>query len=165
VTVKVNRRGARVLYQQGYYAREEFTTFSRRQIIAQTRVEAALRYPQPVNDLELAVEARRGKAADGRRQMSVQVNLRPEALAVTGAGPDRMVSLDVAVFCFDRQFLVGYVWRRVDVRLPDDRYARFLRSGVGFTVHVPIRRSANLVKAVVYDAHGDRLGTAMPKIQ
>jgi VWFA-related protein len=165
VTVKVNRRGARVLHQQGYYAREEFTTFSRRQIIAQTRVEAALRYPQPVNDLELAVEARRGKAADGRRQLSVQVNIRPEALAVTGTGPDRMVSLDVAVFCFDRQFLVGYVWRRVDVRLPDDRYARFLRSGVGFTVHVPIRRSANLVKAVVYDAHGDRLGTAMPKIQ
>jgi hypothetical protein len=84
---------------------------------------------------------------------------------VSGTGADRMASFDVAVFCLDRQYLVGYVWRRIDMKLPDERYALFRESGVGFTVHVPIRRSANMVKAIVYDYAADRIGSAMPKIQ
>jgi hypothetical protein len=51
------------------------------------------------------------------------------------------------------------------MKLPDERYALFRESGVGFTVHVPIRRSANMVKAIVYDYAADRIGSAMPKIQ
>jgi hypothetical protein len=84
---------------------------------------------------------------------------------VTGADVDRTVSLDVAVFCLDRQYLVGYVWRRVDVRLIGERYERFRASGVSFTVQVPMRRSANLVKAVVYDYAADRIGTVVPPIK
>lgn len=162
VSVKVNRRGATVLYQHGYYARDEFTTLDRRQVISQSRVEAALRYGEPVHDLKLVVTAQPGKAANGGRQMTVQVNVDPQGPAVTGTSPNRVLTLDVAVFCLDRQFLVGYVWRRLDIQLDDERYERYLRHGVGFTVHVPIRRSANFVKAVVYDYTADRLGTAVP---
>jgi hypothetical protein len=102
VTVKVNRRGARVLYQQGYYTREAFTVFDRRDVISQSRVEAALRYPQAVDDLKLDVTATAGRAQDGRRQMTVQVRIDPANLRVTYNGFDRFVSLDVAVFCVDR---------------------------------------------------------------
>jgi VWFA-related protein len=165
VTVKVNRRGATVLYHHGYYAREDFKPLERRQVISQSRVEAALRYPQPVDDLRLTVTAKPGRSSTGTREMLVQVNVAPTHVAVSGAGADRMASFDVAVFCFDRQYLVGYVWRRVDMSLPDERYEIFRRSGVGFTVHVPIRRSANMVKAVVYDYAGDRIGSVIPKIQ
>jgi VWFA-related protein len=165
VTVKVNRRGATVLYHHGYYAREDFRPLERRQVIAQSRVEAALRYPQPVDDLQLTVTAKPGRSSTGTREMLVQVNVAPTNMAVSGTGAGRTASLDVAVFCFDRQYLVGYVWRRVDMSLPDERYAQFRQGGVGFTVHVPIRRSANMVKAVVYDYAADRIGSAVPKIQ
>jgi VWFA-related protein len=165
VTVKVNRRGATVLYHHGYYAREDFTPLDRRQVIGQSRVEAALRHPQPVADLQLTVSAKPHRSPTGAREMLVQVNVAPTNVAVSGTGSDRSASLDVAVFCFDRQYLVGYVWRRVDMKLPDERYELFRKSGVGFTVHVPIRRSANMVKAVVYDYAADRIGSAVPKIQ
>jgi VWFA-related protein len=165
VTVKVNRRGARVLYQQGYYARDEFTVFDRRAVISQSRVEAALRYPQPVDDLKLDVTATAGRAPDGRHQMTVQVNVDPANLHVTSTGFDRFVSLDVAVFCVDRRQLVGYVWRRINVRLDDNRYAEFLKSGLGFTVIVPLRRTSKQVKAVVYDYAADRIGTAVPAVK
>ena len=79
------------------------------------------------------------------------------------------MSLDVAVFCLDKgvrnTYLVGYVWRRVTVGLPDWRYDQFKQSGLGFTVRVPISRSSNVVKAVVYDYAGDRVGTVLPKIR
>jgi hypothetical protein len=39
-----------------------------------------------------------------------------------------------------------------------------MKMGIGFTVHVPLRRSANRVKAIVYDYAADLVGTAMPKI-
>ena len=166
VSIEVNRRGARVLYQHGYYAREEFTRLDRRQMVAQSRVEAALRYWQPVADLQLSAAAKASMAANGQRQMVVQVNVAPEGLSVTGTGAERVVSLDVAVFCLDRQYLVGYLWRRVDVRLGDDaRYDAFMKYGVGFTVSVALRRSANLVKTVVYDYAGDRIGTLTPPIK
>jgi hypothetical protein len=165
VSVKVKRRGATVLYQRGYYAREDFKPLDRRQVISQSRVEAALRYGQPVTDVKLAVTARAGRSATGSREMVVQVNVEPDSVAVYDNGLERRVLLDVAVFCLDRQYLVGYTWRRVDVLLTNERYPLFKQSGLGFTVHVPIRRSANFVKAVVYDSTADRVGTAVPKIQ
>jgi hypothetical protein len=164
VTVKVNRRGARVLHQFGYYARDEFTALDRRQVIGQSRVEAALRFGEPVSDLRFDASATPGTAPDGRRMMTVQVQIPPGGVSVTGEGSARQASVDVAVFCFDRNYVVGYVWRRIDIGLPDSRYAQFQRSGLGFTVSVPIRRSANMVKAVVYDYLADRVGTVLPKI-
>lgn len=163
VTVKVNRRGATVLYQHGYFARDDFAPLDRRQVISQSRVEAALRYGQPVSDLKLSVTAKPGKSAAGAREMVVQVNVDPTDVGIFDNGRERRVQLDVAVFCLDRQYLVGYVWRRVDLSLPEDRYRQFKENGVGFTVHVPIRRGANFVKAVVYDSTADRIGTAVIK--
>lgn len=96
--MKVNRRGARVLYHQGYYAREEFTVFDRRDVISQSRVAAALRYPRPVDDLRMTVTATAGRSADGRHQMTVKIHVDPANLHVTNTGVDRFVSLDVAVF-------------------------------------------------------------------
>jgi hypothetical protein len=161
----VNRRGATVLYQHGYYARDDFKPLDRREVISQSRVEAALRYGGPVADLKLDVTAQPGKSADGKREMLVQVNVAPADVAIYDNGVERRILLDVAVFCMDRQYLVGYVWRRVDLSMSDERLQLFRNSGIGFTVHVPIRRSANFVKAVVYNPTSDRLGTAVPRIK
>ena len=165
VTVRVNRRGATVLYQHGYFARDDFAPLDRRQVISQSRVEAALRYGQPVTDLQLSATATPGKSADGKREMVVQVNVDPANVGIYDNGLQQRLQLDVAVFCLDRQYLVGYVWRRIDMTMTDERLRQFKQHGVGFTVHVPIRRSASFVKAVVYDATADRIGTAVPKIQ
>lgn len=165
VRVKVNRRGARVLYQQGYYARNEFTTFDRRAVISQSRVEAALRYPRLVDDLKLNVTASAGRTPDRRHQMTVQVNIDPSTLQVTSMGGERLVSLDVGVFCVDRGQLVGYIWRRMTLNLDDNRYAQVLQGGLGFTVIVPLQRSAKQVKAVVYDYASDRVGSALPAVK
>lgn len=169
VTVKVNRRGLEVLYRHGYYARETAPPIDHRQVTSQSRVMAAARYASEVRDLQLAVTATRGKKPDGSLEMVVQVNVDPAGVAITGAGNQRAISLDVAVFCVDRMirgsYVVGQEWRRVDVRLDDERYERFMKTGIGFTVHVPLRRSANQVKAIVYDYAADLVGTAMPKIK
>lgn len=169
VTVKVNRRGLEVLYRHGYYARAAAPPIDHRQITSQSRVLAAARYDEEVRDLQLVVSATRGKKPDGSLEMVVQVNVDPAGVAVTGTGANRAISLDVAVFCVDRMisgtYVVGQEWRRVDVRLDGKQYEWFMKMGIGFTVHVPLRRSANLVKAVVYDYTADLVGTAMPKIK
>ena len=135
ITVRVNRRGATVLYQHGYYARSEIAPIDRRQVISQSRVEAALRYGAEVPDLKIAAAAQSAKGADGKLEMVVQLNVDPAGLKVVGEGADRQVSLDVAVFCLDKAvrntYLVGYVWRRVTVGLPDWRYEQFKQSGLG----------------------------------
>jgi hypothetical protein len=168
ITVKVNRRGLEVLYRHGYYARAAAPPIDTRQVQSQSRVLAAARYPDEVRDLQLAVSATRGKKPDGSLEMVVQVNVDPAGVAVTGAGAQRAISLDVAVFCVDQtlrqSYIVGQEWRRVDVKLDDQVYDRFMKMGIGFTVHVPLRRSANRVKAIVYDYAADLVGTAMPKI-
>jgi hypothetical protein len=169
VTVRVNRRGLEVLYRHGYYAREAAPPIDHRQVTSQSRVLAAARYTEEVRDLQLAVTATRGKKPDGSLEMVVQVNVDPAGVSVTGTGVQRAISLDVAVFCVDQMIrgtsVVGQEWRRIDVRLGDQQYERFMKMGIGFTVHVPLRRSANLVKAVVYDYAADLVGTAMPKIK
>ena len=53
----------------------------------------------------------------------------------------------------------------IDARVRRDTDAQVLQSGLGFTVIVPLQRSAKQLKAVVYDYASDRVGSALPVVK
>ena len=164
IQVKVNRRDVTPLYRRGYYARDTAVVIDRAEVIAQSRMSSALRYAGNVPDVRLTASAVAGKAKDGTREMVVQVNVAPAAVKFNRLIAEHAASLDLAVLCADeRRLLVGHKWQRVDLRLSETQYEQYLKSGLGFTVHVPIRRSARHVKVAVYDRAADLVGTLETK--
>jgi len=164
VNVSVKGRGLEPLYRHGYYARETPAMLDRAEMIAQSRVEAALRYPEPVNDLQVAATALSAKSRNGGSEMRVQITLSPEGVQFAREMGKSVTALDVGVFCVDeKRLMVGQVWKRVTLRLSEAEYSSFRRLGMGFTVIVPIRRSARDIKIAVYDGIADRVGTAVTR--
>jgi VWFA-related protein len=164
INIRVKGRGLEALYRHGYYARETVGTLDRAALIAQSRVEAALRYGDSVHDLQLAATAVTAKSKNGGSEMRVQITLNPEGVKFARETGQNVTDLDVGVFCVDeKRLMVGQLWKRVTLRFSEADYARFRRLGMGFTVIVPIRRSARDIKIAVYDGIGDRVGTVMVK--
>ncbi len=164
VNVSVKGRGLEPLYRHGYYARETPAMLDRADMIAQSRVEAALRYGLPVNDLQVVATALSAKSKNGDREMRVQITLNPEGVKFAREMGQNVTVLDVGVFCVDeKRLMVGQLWKRVSLRLNEAEYSRFRQLGMGFTVIVPIRRSARDIKIAVYDGLADRVGTAVIK--
>ena len=53
IKVTVNRKGVRVLSRFGYYAREEYIPFDRRQFLTYSRVASAGNMTEPLTDLKV----------------------------------------------------------------------------------------------------------------
>jgi hypothetical protein len=49
--VKVARKGARVLYRRGYYAREQLIPYDRRQFMTLSRMLTAMAHPEDLDDM------------------------------------------------------------------------------------------------------------------
>jgi VWFA-related protein len=164
VDVSVKGRGLEPLYRHGYYARETPAMLDRADMMAQSRIEAALRYAEPVSDLQVAATALAAKSRNGGSEMRVQITLNPEGVQFAREMGRNVAALDVGVFCVDeKRLMVGQLWKRVTLRLSEAEYSSFRQLGMGFTVIVPIRRSARDIKIAVYDGLADRVGTAVTK--
>jgi hypothetical protein len=164
INISVKGRGLEALYRTATTRVKRSGRLTRAALIAQSRVEAALRYGEPVNDLQLEATAVAAKSKNGGSEMRVQITLNPEGVKFAREIGQNVTELDVGVFCVDeKRLMVGQLWKRVTLRFSEADYARFRRLGLGFTVIVPIRRSARDIKIAVYDGIADRVGTVMLK--
>ena len=162
ISVKLNRRGLTLMYRHGYFARDTPPPLDRRQVVSADRVMSAARYTEAVNDLHIDVTATPSKTAKGDRQVTMGIFLDPGGVVPFDLMGRREASLDVAVFCGDKnQLIVGRTWDQVDLRMDEAQYARFRASGVMFSVNVPVKAAPKFVKVVVYDYTTDKVGTAL----
>jgi VWFA-related protein len=165
ITVKVNRPDVEVAYRQGYYARRQLVPYDRQEFLTYSRISAAALYPEAIRDIKLKVKTSIKRSDEGLAAV-VDLQIDPERLALEVKGTDREGELDVAIFCWDAEGRsVGELWKVVQVTLNADTYPLAVRSGVPYTITVPVRSHPRTIKIVVYDYRGDVVGTAENRIQ
>jgi VWFA-related protein len=161
IVVRVNRPGARVLYRHGYYARPQLVPFDRRQFLTYSRIVSAGGYDGQVTDLGVRVQAAMGQPGE----LLVDVTIAAPRVAFRTVDGLHVGGLDVAFFAGDaRQRVIGEAWQKIDLKLKDETYQRFLREGASYTARVSVRGSPKYVKVVVYDYAADLVGTAVAKV-
>jgi hypothetical protein len=70
------------------------------------------------------------------------------------------VALRIAVFVLDRDDkLLAEDWKTMSLRLEEDTYRRFLESGIPFSVTLALAATRPVLKIVVYDLRGDKVGS------
>lgn len=159
IEVKVARKGARVLYRRGYYAREQLIPYDRRQFMTFSRMLTAMAYPEDLDDIRLDLDARL-LDAEGGPEVTVQGTIAARRLALDRDGDVRTGRLEIALFALGRRNrLVGERWFSLELALDDSEHQAALRDGVRLDARAPVREAARHVKVVVYDFGGDAVGS------
>ncbi len=158
IRVTVNRPGVRVLYRHGYYDREQWTPPDRRTFLTFSRIAAAAKHYQAIEDIRLTLDGARFDE-DGRA-VHASARVDPGAIAFTRSGDRHVARLDAVFACLDgRDRRVGDVTRTLDFSLTDESYQRYLREGLSFDVKVPVAADAERLKVIVYDYASDAVGS------
>jgi VWFA-related protein len=176
VTVGVNRPDVTVVYRHGYYASDVLVPLDRRAFVTYRRVFAAGSYEGTISDIKVTAKATFTAGPKARATGGAQKAPSPEVVVdaaidasrvwFSTVGNRRVAALNVSTFAGDaREQVVGESWQKVELTLSEDTYQRYLRSGIPYTVRVPVAGAPRWVKVVVYDYGRDLLGSAVVKLR
>jgi VWFA-related protein len=166
INVKVNRGGLTVEFRHGYFAQADVAPIDLKETRTYSRIAAAGGYGPAIRDIGLHVQATAAKSAAGKREVQVNVIIDAARLALEVIGDRHVGALDISIFCGNASgTVVGESWQKLDLKLLEPTYQRFLADGVHHSVRIPVKNAADYVKVVVYDYGADLLGTAIVRVR
>jgi VWFA-related protein len=166
IRVEVNRPGVTVHNRGGYFANEELVPYDRRAFMSHTRIMAAATDFRAFRQIGVTMSEPRITGSGDDRTLEVDLQIDARDLEFFDIGGEQVAALQVAAFVGSRgQDLLGEQSDVVDLRLGAEPYARLQREGFTHTIRVAFTGTPRHLKTVVYDYHGDRLGTAEQRIR
>jgi hypothetical protein len=79
-------------------------------------------------------------------------------------GGRQTARLRIAVFVLEgRDSLAGEEWKKMDIRLQEDTYQQFLRTGIPFSSSLALTGPKQAFRVVVYDPASDKIGSKLVK--
>ena len=163
VRVEVNRPKVTVSHRRGYFASEEPSEISAKDIVEEARSTAVQRYAVDANDIAVNLSVKnitppRGKSSPG--SITVDIKVAMTALPLEIVNGIRTGQLDVSVYCGDaKEEVVGQTEVQWNLRADAATYDAWQKDGLTRTLTVPISALAKYVKVVVYDRQSDRSGS------
>jgi hypothetical protein len=163
--VRVNRRGATVLFRHGYDATNE-PVVDLRAMRTTRRVSAALAHAEDVEDVNLRLDATLASSPAGATEVVANLVIASSDLSWVEQSGKHVVTLDVAIFVADsRERIIGESRKRATLRLSDDTFKTTLSDGLRYAVRVAVKGTPRFVKAIVYDYGADVLGSRMKRLK
>jgi VWFA-related protein len=166
IQVKVKRPGTRVFYRQGYFARDSLRPYNREEFLAYSRISAAGAFEFNVEDIPFQVDTIKTLASGDSPQVRVDLQVDADAVDFKLVGNRHVARLYVAVFYGkgDDDYL-GSRWQTVNLELPEASYQRMLRTGIQVTSMIPLEVSKQVLKVIIYDTWGDKIGSKLVKLR
>ena len=165
ITVRVNRPDVTVLYRHGYYAEDLPLPVDRRAFVTSRRISAAGEYGAAIPDIRVTLLP---TVDTSRNRVEVKIKLTIDAsrIAFTTAEGRHVADLDLVVYASDAsERLVGESRHKIDLKLKDENYQRYLREGIPFEVTMRAALPPKYVKVIVYDYAADLLGSSIVKLK
>ena len=164
IEVKVNRPGVTVLYRRGYYASPQLVPLDRREFQTFSRISAAGRYSEPLNDIRITLKP--PAPVSGASEMTVEGSIDVSRVKFEQVEGRYTATIDIAVYAgTERESVVGDTLKKVELRLPEEVYRAVMREGASFSARIPLSADPEFVKVVVYDYASDLLGSAVVQLK
>jgi hypothetical protein len=118
-----------------------------------------------LKDIPFTVKA--AEQPDSKEQPQVKVDLQIDFRRIEFKHTDGThdCKLRIAAFYADSKGkILGSDWRVLEGQLKDDTYAQALKSGVSFSMTVPLKVQRQIIKVVVHDELSDRAGSGIAQL-
>lgn len=166
IVVKVNRPGVKTTHRHGYFARDSLEPYNRRDFAAYSRISAAAAYPSEVRDLPFKVTLARQKDAAGKPELRVDLKINASKIGFKAENDRHSGTLQIAVFVAGPQDKnLGNDWQTINMDLGEESYQKALRDGVPYSTSIPLRYNVEVLKIVVYDLGGDKVGSTVRQLR
>lgn len=160
LTIDVNRRDVTLIYRRAYTAQRELPPLDLRQHITRVRLEEAALAPIDFSDIQIRASARMEAGGLIGPRVRVELTIDPRHLALADTAGVREGTFDLLVLCGDRRGeTIGSVAQRMALRLDQATWDTALKSGVLYTVVVPVAGRPMNAKVLIYSFDNDRMGS------
>jgi VWFA-related protein len=165
ITVRVNRPGVTVLFRHGYYADDVPLPVDRRAFLTSRRISAAGQYGSAIPDIRVTLTPT-VKRAQGAAEVNVVLNIDASRIAFTAVEGRHVADLDLVIYTADdKERIIKESRHKIDLKLKDENYQRYLRDGIPFEVTMRAAQPPKYVKVIVYDYAADLLGSSIVKLK
>jgi len=166
IDVKVNRPGIKVSFRHGYFARDRLQPFDMEAFISFNRITAAGGYEKEINDIPFDLKAVKGRDLWGQAYVDVGLNIGCAKIGFDLLDGRHSSKVRVTIFQGDpKGNYLGADWKYVTFRLLEDTYLQCMQSGIPVSIQVPLRHSKAILKVIVYDLKGDKVGSQLCKVK
>jgi len=166
VKVRVNRPGAVVRYERGYYANAEPDPVELRDLLMKARLEGLLAYDAEATDIGLTVSSFLLPRMGLQFETRVEIVIDAAKLGFTSQDGRHTGRLEVQIYAGDeKQKIVGEFGERLDLDANDATLDQWRQTGLRRVVRVPVDAPPTFIKVVVYDYTSDLSGSFMLTIK
>lgn len=171
IQVRVNRKGADVLYRHGYAGRRESTPMDRQRYLAYTRIASAANLPRDIDDLKMSLGEPSVESSGDGQVLRIALKILPGAFKVQLIDGAYVGKVELVAFSGDRrQAIVGEMGYTLDLKLTEANYQKFMRDGTTMDITMRLTGEPESFKVILYDNTADLVGsqtivlkTAVPK--
>ena len=165
ISVSVSRRGAKAYWRHGYFARNPLLPFDHRMALTYNRIASATTATMEIGDIKFNLSADEVRDGTGLG-LKVDLQIDPSRLAWSRNGTDRTAAIDIAMFAIDRnQEIAGEHWQHLPLRLSAELLERAGKTGLSYSVRIPLKTEITTVKVVVYNFDSDLIGTGSRRLR
>jgi hypothetical protein len=166
ISVRVNRPGVKVASRHGYYARDTLKPYNREEFLAYSRIAAAGGYESEIADIPMKVTTAKTKDDTGKPQIKVDLQVDPEKVGFKMVNDRHVGRLYITVFYADGDGNhLGDSWQTMNMELLEESYQRTLKSGIQCSTLIPQKTPSEILKVIIYDAWGDKVGSKLVKVR
>jgi hypothetical protein len=160
IQVRVNRKGAQVLYRHGYAARRESGPVDRQRYLAYTRIASAANLPRDIDDVKLALGEPTVAASGEGYVLTASLRIPAGGIKLQLIDGFHVGKVDLVAFSGDRrQAVVGEVGYTLELKLTEPKYERFMRDGTSLDLTMRLTGAPASFKVILYDHTADLVGS------
>jgi len=157
-----------VYSRRGYFARDRLQPYDKAEFLAFSRISAAGAWAESdhIDDVPFKLNTSKAQNDTGQPQVKVDLKIDAAKIGFNTVNDLHAGRLRIAIFSGAiNGASLGEDWKTIDLQLKEATYKEYLKSGIPYSVLIPMKQKSIFLKVIIYDYTGDRIGSKTVRVE